>query len=85
MGKIVWTFNKMGEELNVISLAVGITASVLYITSELLAWSHCDSNSVSQFILHNFVCSVEIEEPPPPPVIVQVVRDELDMVCICNK
>ena len=84
--KIVWSFNKMGEELNTVSLSIGITASVLYIASELLAWSKCDSNSVSQFIFHNFVCTVEREEPPPtpPPVIVEV-RDDLDMVCICNK
>lgn len=67
----------MGQELNEISLAIGITASVLYITSEIIAWSKCKSNSVSQFILHNFVCSVEEEEPAPP-------VSDVEMVCVCD-
>lgn len=72
----------MGDELNTISLVTGIVASFLYIASEMIAWSQCSSNSVSQFIYHNCVCSGD-PDPPTPPVIVVV--DDVEMACICNK
>jgi len=72
----------MGEELNTIYLTVGIITSFLYIASEMIAWSKCSSNSVTQIIYHNFVCTVE-PDPSTQPIIVKV--DDLEMACICNK
>ena len=46
----------MSEDLNTLSLYIGIVAAALFIIDEVMSWSPCKSNGVTQFIYYNCLC-----------------------------